>query len=721
MGGTLPVRTASLQSTPAMDAQAHRDIRRLLDDYLRMYAARDPALTTLFSEDFSGFTGGGDFLVKDRERWVGITLQDFAQVRDPIRIEPRDVALQSLSDTVAVATSFFTIHLPVPDQLLSRETARLVLVFRREEAGWRIVHSSISIPYYPAREGEVYPLGELRERNQTLERAISERTVQLSVANASLREANAALQMSEERYRSILNASPDDITITDREGRILIVSPMAHILFRSRDGDQFLGKPITDFLVPEDRARAAAQVARKAAGVRTGPSEYRGLRYDGSVFDIEVNSDIIRDADGGSAGMVVIVRDITERRRAEAERDRLELQSLRVQKAESLGRMAGAIAHNFNNQLQAVMLGIELARLGMPAGTPRQALDDAMDAARRAAGVSHQMRTYIGQAVGGDGPLDLAGACRQALPLLRILAPPHVTFEADIPDTAVAIRSDPAQVQQILTNLVTNACEAVGSVPGSVRLCVRVGATAAIPGSNRFPVDWHPQAEDHACIEVADTGCGIAAGDLERIFDPFFSSKFVGRGLGLSVVLGIVRAHGGVVTVESEPGRGSTFRVHLPLSAAMAAPAAGPGPDAQAPAGAGAGAPVPGGGVLVVDDEAPLRRAVSYALARAGFQVIAADDGVEALELFQANRGTLGCVLCDLTMPRMNGWETLAALRRMDPNVPFILASGYGEGEVMAGEHADRPQAYLQKPYEMPALVAAVRRALARPGTPDPG
>ncbi|HEX8984872.1 MAG TPA: response regulator [Bryobacteraceae bacterium] len=168
----------------------YQTIRRLLDDYLLMYAGRDDRLTTYFSEDFAGFTGGGDFLVKKREEWVAITRQDFAQVNVPIRLELKDVAIQCLAETVAVATSFFSIHLPIEDHILSRETARLVLIFRKETAGWKISHSSISIPYHLVREGEVYPLSELVSRNHFLEELIAERTAQLSEANNNLQHTN---------------------------------------------------------------------------------------------------------------------------------------------------------------------------------------------------------------------------------------------------------------------------------------------------------------------------------------------------------------------------------------------------------------------------------------------------------------------------------------------------------------------------------------------------
>jgi len=308
-----------------MDAGDQRTIRGLLDEYLRLYATRDARLTALFSEDFSGYTGGGDVLVKDREAWVAITRQDFAQVRDPLRLELRDVALQSLSETVAVATSFFRIHLPIQDHVLSRETARLVLVFRREAAGWKICHSGISIPYHLVREGEIYPLQELQDRTQALEQLVAERTRQLSEANAVLareaeerQQAEARLRESEALHRSILDASPDDITIADLEGRVLMVSANAVSMFGFETAAQGLGLKVTDFLVPEDRERAMSRVALLFQGLASGPSEYRALRRDGTTFDIEVNSALIRDPAGRPTRLVVIARDITARKRTEA-------------------------------------------------------------------------------------------------------------------------------------------------------------------------------------------------------------------------------------------------------------------------------------------------------------------------------------------------------------------------------------------------------------------
>ncbi|MGO8696276.1 MAG: PAS domain S-box protein [Limisphaerales bacterium] len=701
-----------------MDASDQQEIRRLFDDYLRMYSSRDDRLTTHFSEDFSGFTGGGDFLVKDRAEWVAITRQDFAQVKDPIRIELKDLALQSLSDSIAVATGFFAIHLPIKDQILSRETARLVLIFRKEPAGWKISHSSISIPYPLVRAGEVYPLTELVERNQFLEQLVNERTEQLSKANEELRRANdelgrsivglkqadVALQRSEERYRSILNASPDDITILDREGRIVMVSPAAFAIFGQVRQDQFLGRPVTDFLVPADRPRAMNQIALKRQGVITGPSEYRALRPDGSTFEVEVNSEFVRDAEGAITGMVVIVRDITERKQAEAERAKLEAHNRQLQKAESLGRMAGAIAHTFNNHLAAVIGNLDLALLDLPkGGEAGKSLTAALQAAGKAAAVSGQMLTYLGQSFGHREPTDLSELCQRSLAMLRAAMPGKVALQTDLPSPGPVISANVDHLQQVLTNLITNAWVALGENGGSVRLAVKSVSRADIPTAHRYPTHWQPRDFAYACLELADAGCGIAGQDIENLFDLFFSSKFAGRGLGLALVLGIVRAHGGVVTVESELGRGSTFRVFLPVSAE----AVRPPPDRALPAERRRG-----GTVLLVEDEAMVRAMAASCLRRLGWTVLEAKDGVEALEVFRQRQDEIRCVICDLTMPRMDGWETLSALRKLAPDLPLILASGYDKGQVMTGDHAEQPQSFLGKPYTSEGLAGAIDQVL---------
>jgi two-component system, cell cycle sensor histidine kinase and response regulator CckA len=276
---------------------------------------------------------------------------------------------------------------------------------------------------------------------------------------------------------------------------------------------------------------------------------------------------------------------------------------------------------------------------------------------------------------------------------------------------SLVVEGNASQLRQILVNLVTNAWESCDG-RGGVHISTKAVAAVDIPASHRFPIGWQPHDSVYACLEVVDTGCGIPEKDIEKLFDPFFSHKSSGRGLGLPVVLGIVRAHNGAVTVASAPGRGSAFRVFLPLSAE---------PLRQRTKLQLVPKPMGGGTALLVEDEPTVRRVVARMLSRLGFTVLQAGDGVEALEIFQQNQDDVRCVLCDLTMPRKNGWETLAALRKLAPALPVILASGFDEGQAMAGDHAELPQAFLSKPYRLKSLRAALGQALQGGAGSQPG
>jgi len=262
------------ESGQPVTTPAYPHLRKLLDDYLRMYAARDDRLTAFFSKDFSGFTGGGDFLVKDLQEWVAITRLDFSQVKDALRLELKDVTIQSLSETIAVATSFFTIHLPIKDHILSRETARLVLIFRQESEGWKITHSSISIPYKGTREGEVYPLQDLMERNRFLEEQVAERTSELSIANNHLNRTNEELANEIAEHERTGRQLHELLSSRTQELR----EATAAALRSGADEEDRIGKDLHDNLCPD--LIGLARQAETLADAPTLPEQMRAQLRD---------------------------------------------------------------------------------------------------------------------------------------------------------------------------------------------------------------------------------------------------------------------------------------------------------------------------------------------------------------------------------------------------------------------------------------------------------
>jgi len=464
---------------------------------------------------------------------------------------------------------------------------------------------------------------------------------------------------------------------------------------------------VIDLVHAEDRAEFARK--NKDASDRLIPFQWEGrLKIEGEIIWVHFES-LPRPLADGDVLWTGILYDITGQKQVEAEKEKLEAQNRQLQKSESLGRMAGAIAHYFNNQLGAVIGNLEMATYELPKGSgPVSWLAEAMQAAEKAAEMSGLMLTYLGQTFGKREPLDLSEVCRQTLANLQIIMPGNVVLETDLSSPGPVISTNANRIQQVLINLATNAWEAFGEGRGTIQINLKTVSSSEIPVSHRFPIDWQPQDHAYACLEVMDGGCGIASKDIEKLFDPFFSSKFTGRGLGLPVVLGIVKAHDGAVTVESELGRGSRFRVFLPESAEEVQRK----PDEALQPLATEG----GGTVLVVEDDPMVRNIAAAMITHLGFSVIVARDGVDAVEVFGQHRDEIRCVLCDLTMPRMNGWETLTALRELVPGIPVILASGYDEAQVMEGDHPELPQAFLGKPYKHKELSDAINHALTSKG-----
>jgi len=527
--------------------------------------------------------------------------------------------------------------------------------------------------------------------------------IELEMQNEELRIAQADLDAARARYFDLYDLAPVGYCTISEKGLILEANLTAAILMNV-DRSALVKQPISRFILKEDHDIYYLHRKQLFETGELQACDLRMVKMDGTIFFAHLEFTTAQEADSAPVSRIVL-NDITEHKRVEAEKAELEVQYRQLQKAESLGRMAGAIAHHFNNQLQVVMGILELVIANLPVESDEvKNLTEAMKASYKAVEVSRLMLTYLGQTPGKHEPLDLSEICQSGLSMLRTVIPNNVIVESELPSPGPTIRANTNQMRLVLTNLVTNAWESIGDNLGTIRLTVKTVTQAKIPASKRFPIDWHPQERVYACLEVTDTGCGIANNDIEMLFDPFFTKKFTGRGLGLPVVQGIVGAHGGGVTVESELGRGSTLRVFLPVSTKEI--------PLQQEKMFPSSKFKEGGTVLVVDDAMMVRKIASIMLSRLGFTVLEAKDGVEAVEMFKQHQGKIRCVLSDLTMPRMDGWDTLAALRKLSPDIPVILSSGYDEAQVMVGEHPELPNAFLGKPYQLKGLRETISRVL---------
>lgn len=513
----------------------------------------------------------------------------------------------------------------------------------------------------------------------------------------------SAEQDAQQRFEGLFRSNPALMALSTYPERRFYDVNDAFLNTLGYSKDEIIGKTSDDLELIFDPKRHETFTDELRRNGRIVNVEQQIKRKDGMVIDGLFSGEIINNQ--GQQFLLTVMIDMTETKRLAREKERFEAQYRLLQKSESLSRMAGGVAHIFNNQLHGVLNYLELAMDDIvPKEKSKRFLSEAMRAANRAAEVSGLMLTYLGQTPSKHEPLDVSEACRLSLPVIKSTLPERVILKADLPSPGPQILANAHQFHQVLINLLTNASEALVDQRGTIYLRVTTVTASEIPSTHRVPPDWTSQHVSFVCVSIEDTGTGIAEKDIETLFDPFFSRKFTGRGLGLSVVLGIIKAHQGVIAVESELGKGSTFGLYFPLSLQKTVQ-----PVKQ-------DTPLPEykdeGTVLIVEDEPAILDVARVALERLGFSVLEAKDGIEAVEAYQTHRNAIRLVLCNLSMPRLDGWGTLTALRAFDPNLPVILASGHDESTVMSEDHPDKPQVFLQRPYHTQDLRNAIHRAL---------
>jgi PAS domain S-box-containing protein len=521
------------------------------------------------------------------------------------------------------------------------------------------------------------------------------------------KRAEQALRESEERYRELFENANDIVYTHDFSGRFTSLNKAGEEI-SGYSREEALRMNAIDITPPEHRALAREMVQRKIEGDPITRYEIELTAKDGRRIPVEVSTRVIYE-EGKPVGIQGIARDITERRHAEEERRRLEAQIQHAQKLEGLGVLAGGIAHDFNNLLVGMLGYAGLALTKLPPGVPARGYVEKIEfSAQRAAELTNQMLAYSGRGTFVLRPINLFELVEDVGRLLSASVSKKATLRYHCAPDLPAIVGDPAQVNQVIMNLITNASDALGDEPGVITLSV-TQVNADRPFLARSYLDDSLPEGRYVCLEISDTGCGMDKDTLARIFDPFFSTKFAGRGLGLAAVLGIVRGHKGAIRVYSEPGKGTTFKVLLP-----AAPS-GNEPDAQAePEGGGLRSWRGTGVILVADDEEAARSVAREVFEDRGFDVLTASDGLEAVEVFRTHADEVSAVLLDLTMPVMGGKEAFEKILEIRPSVPVILSSGYTERDATTRFVKMRPAAFVQKPYVLIELVRKLHDVLAK-------
>jgi PAS domain S-box-containing protein len=452
-----------------------------------------------------------------------------------------------------------------------------------------------------------------------------------------------------------------------------------------------------ELLSPDDRDRVRQVIAGALDTRDIFEVEFRVVRTDGKARWIVMRGRAYEDPEGRPWRLAGIVMDITDHKRTE---DQLR----HTQKLESLGVLAGGVAHDFNNLLVGIMGNASLALDVLGNGSPaRPMLENALRASERAAHLTRQMLAYSGKGRFHIEPIDVSELVRDMAPLVGTSIPRHVQLRLELQPDLPPVEGDAGQLQQVVMNLLINAAEAVPEEQNGTVL-VTTGVQHADENYVRGQfIPGQLQPGNYVFLEVHDTGSGMDEETRTKIFDPFFTTKFTGRGLGLAATLGIVRGHKGAIKVYSVPGRGSTFKVLLP---AMTAPALKT-PEAELHEDLrGTGT------VLVVDDEPVVLRTAQAALQQYGYQVITAENGQAAIDLFEKQPADITVVLLDLTMPVMSGEEAFRRLRSLRPDLPIVISSGYNEVEAVRRFAAKGVAGFIQKPYTAAQLAKRVQSAI---------
>lgn len=517
------------------------------------------------------------------------------------------------------------------------------------------------------------------------------------------RQAEQQLRESEQTFRSLFESATDLIYLLSTDGTILRANPVSFRLLGYSE-QEMIGRAISDYFTLSSQQSFAEQLPALLRGGRC-LKEVELICKDGSVISTDCSASGIRDGQGHVTGVVAFLRDATERKQAEKERDGLRNQLFQAQKMEAIGTLAGGIAHDFNNLLQVVLGYAGIISVGKDRrSTDLRNLETIRKAAKDGAELVKGLLTFSRQVESKLRPCDLNLELKRIERLLRRTIPRMIEIKLFLADDLNPVRADPVQVEQVVLNLAVNARHAM---PKGGTLAIETANVTLDEHYCRVHFDAKPG--NHIQLKISDTGHGMEREVVERIFEPFYTTKKAGEGtgLGLSVVYGIVKSHGGHITCSSEPGIGATFNIYLPANVVDRPPEV----DLMHE--------MPAWGtetILVVDDERHIRNVVEESLTLHGYKVHLAATGKEALESYRAKQEAIDLVLLDLILPEMGGEQCLEEILTINPHAKVLIASGYSTEESRKALLELGASGFMDKPFEAIELLRTVRNTLDKAG-----
>ncbi len=549
----------------------------------------------------------------------------------------------------------------------------------------------------------------LVENKKNLEKVVVERTRDLVQTNQSLVEeikertrVEKALRESEEKYREFIEGTDDLVTRVDSSARFIFVNYRANTVF-GLPPEECVGRSAFDFVHPEDREPTRQWFDEMVATKRTiGAVENRLVSLGGEIHHIQWSSNFRYDDEGNLEVVNNIGRDIGDRKRAEEEREALQAQLVRAQKMESVGRLAGGVAHDFNNMLGVILGHAEIALDQLDENQTLYAdLKEIQKAAKRSADLTRQLLAFARKQTVAPVELQLNDTVAGMLKMLNRLIGEDIELEWKPGTDLWAVKMDPGQIDQILANLAVNARDAIDGVG---KVTIRTANAVLDEAYCEGHAELTPG--EYVSLSVTDNGCGMEPEVIKLVFEPFFTTKATGRGtgLGLATVYGIVKQNQGYIKVLSKPGEGSAFRIYLPRHVRKTAPAAQPVPAAIATRGRES--------VLLVEDEPAILHIGRKMLGKLGYHVIGAATPKEALRLAGEHTGGIDLLMTDVIMPGMNGHDLAKELLKQHPNLKRLFMSGYTADVIAPHGVLEKGVHFIQKPFSMHQLAAKVRQAL---------